>query len=369
MNQSGGFLSSRIDALKTSIREAPLSETPWPDILAELAEMAGGWGGQLIACDRGRFRAFHAERRISREMIGEFVERGGSDPNRNPRAANVYGATPLSVFSDDEAVPEVLRRRHVLYREFFPRIEADYALTGLLANYGSGHLLFTMNRTRLQGSPDDESRRVLAALLPELKTAAELQLRLDSKAAALALGALDAVEVAAVLCDQLGRIVNTSTAAARLLGEAELVKRANGCLQACAHESDADLQAAIGAASSWINSGQPQHASVLLRSATNIGRADICPVPRGSRAFGLGASILVLIAQPREAPLALLKALGLTLAESEIARDLASGLSPEEIALNRGVSITTLRAQQRSIYGKLDVHRASELSAKVRRLT
>src|SRR5690606_25293921 len=51
----------------------------------------------------------------------------------------------------------------------------------------------------------------------------------------------------------------------------------------------------------------------------------------------------------------------LTRAEAEVATGLAEGLSLEEIAAARGVTLETVRAQIRSIYGKADVRSRADL--------
>jgi DNA-binding CsgD family transcriptional regulator len=88
--------------------------------------------------------------------------------------------------------------------------------------------------------------------------------------------------------------------------------------------------------------------------------------------FGTGMSVaqmygicVVNVVDPSEEVLisavTLQKVFDLTPAESKISIALASGSSPQEIAVNNKVSIGTVRNQIKSIYSKIGVKRQSEL--------
>ena len=64
----------------------------------------------------------------------------------------------------------------------------------------------------------------------------------------------------------------------------------------------------------------------------------------------------------------LLTLLGLTPAEASVARALADGHRPQDIADARTVSVTTIRAQVRAIYAKLEVRSVAGLAGKLRGL-
>jgi DNA-binding CsgD family transcriptional regulator len=56
---------------------------------------------------------------------------------------------------------------------------------------------------------------------------------------------------------------------------------------------------------------------------------------------------------------------GLTAAEARVASLVAEGLSPEQIARARKVSLHTVRSQIRAVYDKLGVHRQVELAGRL----
>ncbi|WP_128183105.1 helix-turn-helix transcriptional regulator [Paenirhodobacter populi] len=79
-------------------------------------------------------------------------------------------------------------------------------------------------------------------------------------------------------------------------------------------------------------------------------------------------SVVVLVIPAASAAETLMRYLGLTLAESEVALALHSGQTPAEIAAARGVSVHTVRSQTKAVLGKCAVRRQSELVALIGRL-
>lgn len=95
----------------------------------------------------------------------------------------------------------------------------------------------------------------------------------------------------------------------------------------------------------------------------------ILPIRRQFERFaGMGApAVLVLITDPeREIPVAqnlIQKLYGLTSKEAELAKKLATGMSPEEAAGNLDIAYQTARTHLKRIYSKMGVSRQSELVA------
>lgn len=72
--------------------------------------------------------------------------------------------------------------------------------------------------------------------------------------------------------------------------------------------------------------------------------------------------------EPPLQPSVLEQMYGLTSVEAQVALALASGLELEQIAVNRTVSVGTLRAQLRGIYSKVGVDRQAQLVTAIWRL-
>jgi DNA-binding NarL/FixJ family response regulator len=99
-------------------------------------------------------------------------------------------------------------------------------------------------------------------------------------------------------------------------------------------------------------------------------RVDVAPLPQG-HVRAVSACIVTIAAPPPVPhPATLLRTMFLlTRAEAEIAIDVARGLSSHEIALRRGVGVTTVRGQVHAVHQKMGVNKASALAALLGRLS
>src|SRR5690606_21980999 len=99
---------------------------------------------------------------------------------------------------------------------------------------------------------------------------------------------------------------------------------------------------------------------------------EVLSVPQRENSFCFEPRALVVVRSappdPDRMRILLRAAYGLTTAEVEVALGLAEGQSPESIAALRNASVATVRKQIRFIYDKLDVHRQSELIARINQL-
>ena len=70
------------------------------------------------------------------------------------------------------------------------------------------------------------------------------------------------------------------------------------------------------------------------------------------------------VTRPQAPPVELVQSLfDLTPAEARVARDLATGRSPEDIASDGGVSLNTVRSQVRGVLEKTGCHRQLDVVA------
>jgi DNA-binding CsgD family transcriptional regulator len=363
-------LDDRLSDAARRIEDAPLDPSSWPDVLGAMAAAVGGWSGQLLAASDRKFR-FYLASETPEDLVQEYAARGGADPAFNPRAAAVDRAPVMRPFCDPHFISEQDRLRHPLYQEFFDKADAPYSSMALLAAEGGFKIVTAVNRSRRQGPAEGPDQERFAALLPHLRRAAALQLRLESQAAALALGALEQLTLPAVFCAADGRIAGVSHDADLVLAAGRFARQQNGRLRGACGVADRELQEAITRAAAPDIRAAPKGSSILLWDAdgAEFMVADISPLPRGKGSFGLAAQVVVTLGERRTPrPTQLLTRLGLTESEAEVASAMAAGRSPAEIAIAREVSLGTVRAQTKSIYAKLGVRRQSELGAALRRL-
>lgn len=95
--------------------------------------------------------------------------------------------------------------------------------------------------------------------------------------------------------------------------------------------------------------------------------ADLCRLPRQPWHLGLTSQFLIIVRSGRRwhdaAPAILRTAFGLSAAETDVALALARGETRDEIAATRNTSVQTVKAQLKSIFGKVGVNREVELVA------
>ena len=168
-----------------------------------------------------------------------------------------------------------------------------------------------------------------------------------------ALAALDRYHAAVMILDADLVVVARNRGAERLLARRDgLTLDPAGRPRASRRTDDARLQRAIrvGPAGSLIPLSRPSGRDPLL--------AEACRIP-GSR------GVLLLVVDPLEGARVCTRGLatlyGLTPAESEVCRLMASGLSSEEIAVLRAVSIETVRVQSKQVLQKTGAKSRSRL--------
>jgi DNA-binding CsgD family transcriptional regulator len=195
-------------------------------------------------------------------------------------------------------------------------------------------------------------------------------MKLEDDAGRLALGAMESLGIAAILCDFEGRIVAVSGPAQRLLSEGRLIAQRASVLRAVNAQSERALRAAVEQGASLQSLFRPRASAFLLRDANGVAMrvADVTPLPSSSINFRIGARLLVTIGVPTPRTKGLLTGLGLTPAEADVAHALVAGANVRDIADRRKVSIETVRAQLKAVFAKLGVRRQGELFARLRDL-
>lgn len=175
---------------------------------------------------------------------------------------------------------------------------------------------------------------------------------------------LDTLGYAALHVRADGRVLALNAAAEGLLRRADGLLLAAGRLTAQEAESAARLAAIVSAATRACDPGAGA-TRVLRRDGSVACHVTVTPlvgVSTPSRA-------LVLLREPVPADTSLdrrLRALyDLSPAEAGIAVGLASGLTPRDVAVQRGVSEGTVRSQVKTLMAKLGVHRQAEVVALV----
>jgi DNA-binding CsgD family transcriptional regulator len=368
------FSQDELDRAVQALRDAPFVEGAMSEALALFAQAGGGWSGHLMGVSPTLGLVFNWHAGISSQAMNEFLAMGGAIPGVNARLAAYMDLPLFALQADDEVVAADDRATSPFYQELFPRYDAHHCLAARLPGPGDVKILIGVNRSKSQGSAGAEEKRRVQALLPHLESALRLQQTLEGQGAVLAAQSFEALSMAAFLCNAWGRVVGMTPAAERLVKSGGPLRLTSGQLTALDAAANVGLQAALRAACGdrAPNALQMRETSLALTDANgSTRRVDVAPLPLEGAPMRLGAVAVVAISDtlPLIRTVELLRrTFGLTRAESEVAIDVAEGLSAREIGERRGVSASTVRVQIQAVLQKTGLRKTSALASLVVRL-
>lgn len=346
----------------------------WLTALSAFASACGTDRGQLIGIGADRAVPFNWISGVGPEPLAEFRSIGGGDPMVNPRVRVGLASPLLKSWHDIDCFDPEQQAQSPDYCEFCIRHDLPYGSQATLLRDREILIGMSALRRARDGPPSPADRRAFELLAPHVRDAVRLQMTLEGRGAALMAGALEAVGAAAFVFDASGEVRALTPAAEAAVGQGPL--RLSGRRLTTDREDDArTLDLLLGQA---IHQRDPRRhpARTLVLHAAHDPLSpiflDISALPPKPFALGFEPRALVVLRghAARDVALAndLQRAFGLTPSEAEIAIRLADGDGRDEIAADRGASIETVRSQTKSLYSKLGVRRAAELSAKLSRL-
>ncbi len=364
-------------ALADAFYSAALDEQGWYPALEGLAEATGSRSGQLVGLGDDAL-AFNLLTNLDPAWLQEPAAADAGDPGVNPRVAMGMAAPALKTLTDaDFAFPEAYTRapRHREFEEFMRRIDRPHICLTVLEQQPDRVIGLAVNRSKGEGRITHSQRAAFTALAPHARAAVRMQLALEGQGPALLMGALEALTVAAFVCDHAGRVQALTPAAERLAGEARGVSLRQGRLHAAGAEDDRALARAIAAASNGLATGALALQPVIVRDEHLKAPSlvlDVIRLPVRAHAFHFTPRVLVVARGERRADerkAAILRAAyALTVAETDVALQIARGKTLDVIARDRGVSPATVRFQLKAVLAKLGVHRQIELVARINTL-
>lgn len=257
----------------------------------------------------------------------------------------------------------------IIYNDLIRRNDDDtvYCMgSAFVSPWGNGIIGVHRGKHHAPFELEDAARLRQVAVHAERVLRARGEMLSARRAATLAQNALDSVGLAILTVLADGRILQSNEAAEDVLDRADGLIVRHGLL-AAAQATEQKLAQAIAKA-----------------TTKNLPAATALAIPRGSDepAYLLTVTpvtgrigkpaALILFRDPSRPDSSLasrLRALfNVTRSEAAIAIDLAGGLSPAEIAKNRGVSMNTLRTQLKSLHAKTDCRRQAEFVSLMRNL-
>ena len=271
-------------------------------------------------------------------------------------------------------VPEDEFERSEVWNDFAREHVGAFHLLGAAFSLGDGAgACIGLHRLRDQGSFETGERAWLDGLLPHLRSALRLERRLRAMAVttSLASALLDRLADGLVVARADGTVLLGNAAAVALAGKDGPLRLGDGRrpIAAAGREAALALRRLVRQAAT----GGPGGAVLLPREQGPGVAALVTPLPAGflpdQPHRGLA---LVLLTDLRggapDAGRILREIYGLTPAEAALATALAAGRRATEIAEARGVRITTVRTQIRTLLDKTGCGRQSDLVRMVARL-
>jgi DNA-binding CsgD family transcriptional regulator len=357
-----------LSATLSALREAPFDPARWTAALDGAAALCNASSAQLLAFGYSVAPVVMAPG-FTADDIAQYVALEGPNPARNKGVDAIMKAPlfrPVSVY---EYMTERERSRDPLYQEFFEPHDGAFPAFGVIARNGGVSAALNLLRHSTQGPLDDEGRRALSQLLPHFQRAFTLQHRMEQEATAVAGGTLDAVHLAAFLCDVDGRVRGLTSRAERLLKNQSLLRQRDGRIYSSSPETETSFMMAIcRAARAW---PPPQGTTLILRSLSGQHvPVEVSPLPNSRGAAAVLPLAMVHVKELEgfvRLDLSLTRtAFGLTQAEAEVAAELANGRSSADIARRRGLSVETIHTQVKAILAKTGCARRAGLPSVLR---
>jgi DNA-binding CsgD family transcriptional regulator len=353
---------------------AALGAGSWLDALSGLAGATGSRAGELIGLGSEHTVPFNWVAGIGQDWLEEFIAIGGGNPAINPFVRAGSQIPVLKVLASADFVTPEERRSGLFLADFCRRHDTPHICLSPLIKEGGMLVGLAVIRSASQGEIDARQRAVFTTLAPHMRAAVKTQMALEHQGALLVAGAMEALSMAVFVCDRLGTVKAMTPAAEALVSKGDALRLRSGRMKgAHAAETHRLTEAIDKAADVVIRPGGPRCSTVLMRgNAAQPLALDVVPLPKRDFAFGFEPRVLVMMraseSNAARTLLLLQSAYHLTAAEADVALRLSNGQRPENIAATRGVSLGTVRVQIRTIFTKLDVHRQSELVARVKHL-
>jgi DNA-binding CsgD family transcriptional regulator len=263
----------------------------------------------------------------------------------------------------------------VAYREFYGPRGVHYGCLGVFLRTAGGMSMINAVRAEQDGCFGEREMAILRPIMPHLRRAALLHSELSSLRVQLAAftGHLDRCAYAFLITDPQGHVMYRNLAASQIIGAKDGVAIASGQLSLMSAKANSAFQTIVGQVA--INRDNlVRRLDVQRPSGKESYRLLLVPVPH-SEAMPLGLphpSVTILIIESQsgaELDLSVLREMfSLTPAEARVTGKLIQGRSAEEIAVDLGLSVGTVRTHIRRVLSKTATGRQGELISLVLRL-
>lgn len=352
-----------LDPLIDLIYDAALRPELWGEVLARVGTAIGATSGSCLWFGRDGLELLRADVwNVAPDAVAEYQAHYLAFCPRY-RASKVL---ELGTVYDDRDLRTSPEGKLKEYFDFMDRYELGVARIAL-AEKRHGLTIGMNFYNRRHDELSEQGTAILRQLSPHFRRACNIAQSMSDIGEKAALGeAWFRATTASLTLDAQARVVRANRAAERLLAAADGLEIRQGRLVAQAQSSRRTLDAEVARVLS-APSVAPDAAGDFILIAR----------PSGAPPFALSVIPLpveftreraIVTISPTRADVsvsAIQRAFALTFSEASIASGLCHGRSPEQIAIERAVSVHTIRTQLKTIYAKLGVNSKAELVARI----
>jgi len=359
--------SPHLLALIDKIYDASLRPKHWSKVLGDLASLVDGIGAALISFTPAKEINFSISAGLPDALLAELPKYGG----KNVGIDAIRAVGPMKICVDYDHISEKEMASHPYYTNFLARYGQGYYAGAVLLPGPENEVAFFALRKRDQGPFQKHHVTILTALLPHLRRAVEIGMRLENleKSWSLDRTVLQHINVGVIALRADGKVLFANNAAMRISAANDGLTLTSHGLRAARTPDDDKLQQLIA-----------RGLQTVPGPRTAGGEGELIGRPSGSKPYAVSvfpwdspqsicfdkySKVLVLIrdssAIPSHSEAQIAKLIGLTPAEARLARQLLDGATLQTGAKNIGIAANTARTQLRSIFRKTDTRRQADL--------
>ncbi len=367
-----------IERVSELLYEAAAVSDTWPKALAALADATGALNAHFAVWN-------------GRENKSDFFASAHPDRGWETLYSTYYGAiAPCRHLLDGRPVGEWIASHHYFdqafvrkseyFNDFLLRIGGLYSVKGRVFETASrdAYAIAGVLRSPKAGPLDgDEIARLTTSLNGHLRRAAALHHKLSAARpnGRLLEAAVDQLSFGILVVDERGKVLAANRTAQDMLQTGDALIERKGILKARHQDDHERLIHALAVVVDSKRLGGNGCVRLSRQSEKPAYIATVAPLTEAVDLASMGGNraALIMINDPEQKNAsglhtALQQAFGLTPAEARTAALVGSGLAPQDVADQIGLTVGTIRCELKNIFEKLDISRQSELAALVARL-
>lgn len=360
---------SEFSALLGQIYQGPMEKVPW---------------GKALELIRKELRANYVTlilRSPAADRSGLMVnasEHGTTQPGEACYNGYYYSLDPFvglpsnRVVTIDEHLGQAAWCSSELYRQFLHPLGVRFVLGADLRTDDGAECRLRVSRNMDAPDFSQSDKALCMALLPHLKRAVDLHSRMEMVESErnVCAGAIDRMLVGMVMIDESGTMIKTNATADEILAARDGIRVAAGSLEVNYGQENRKFQRLLRQ-SVMAHRGTATVGTEAMSITRPSGKARLgllirtIPLSEWSEDNRRRPACVIFIRDPErksQASLDMVRQLfDFTPAETELALQLANGLTLDESAVELGISKNTARAHLRAIFSKTGVTRQAKL--------